>query len=243
MSARNGSPIRLLASVLLLSLLLAPPPVRAEPLDANCFQQCPVTRTVNRIVARASHTFSNNAATKFADWVAYDVVPADIGPSQRRSWRPDPLLPPDETLEPADYKGAHKALKTDRGHQAPLASFTGAPGWQATNYLSNITPQKSALNQGPWKELEAAVRVLARSGAGRVHVLTGTGKSAWRSGQYAAGASWLRGNRLVIRGDAAQLRFQRLDSMASQSSASMERPSKRPSSCRPVGEVTLISVR
>ena len=173
MSARNGSPIRLLASVLLLSLLLAPPPVRAEPLDANCFQQCPVTRTANRIVARASHTFSNNAATKFADWVAYDVVPADIGPSQRRSWRPDPLLPPDETLEPADYKGAHKALKTDRGHQAPLASFTGAPGWQATNYLSNITPQKSALNQGPWKELEAAVRVLARSGAGRVHVLTG----------------------------------------------------------------------
>ncbi len=125
------------------------------------------------MVVRASHTLSNNAATKFADWVAYDVVPAGIGKSQRRVWRPDPMLPPDETLEPADYKGAHKALKTDRGHQAPLASFSGAPGWKATNTLSNITPQKSALNQGPWKRLEGAVRKLAKSRAGHVHVVTG----------------------------------------------------------------------
>lgn len=171
MFAHKTSPARLLVSVLLSVLFLSS--ARAEPLDANCFQQCPVTQSTNRIIVRASHTFSSNAVTKFADWVAYEVAPADIGRSQRRSWRPDPLLPPEETLELADYKGAHKALKTDRGHQAPLASFTGAPGWQATNYLSNITPQKSALNQGPWKELEAAVRVLAKSGAGTVHVLTG----------------------------------------------------------------------
>tara|TARA_E500000318_G_scaffold62266_1_gene57663 strand:- start:785 stop:1621 length:837 start_codon:yes stop_codon:yes gene_type:complete len=162
----------LLASALLL-VLLPLSPVRAELLDPNCFQQCPATTTDNRVLRRASHTLSNNAATKFADWVAYEVVPADIGKSQRRVWRPDPLLPEDETLEPADFKGAHKALKTDRGHQAPLASFTGAPGWQATNYLSNISPQKSALNQGPWKELEGAVRRLAKSVAGSVHVITG----------------------------------------------------------------------
>lgn len=163
---------RLLAPALLL-VLLPLSAIRAEPLDPNCFQQCPITKTDNRVLIRTSHTLSSNAATKFADWVAYDVVPADIGRSQRRVWRPDPLLPEGETLEPADFKGAHKALKTDRGHQAPLASFTGAPGWEATNYLSNITPQKSALNQGPWKKLEGAVRALAKSGAGAVHVITG----------------------------------------------------------------------
>ncbi|WP_193172378.1 DNA/RNA non-specific endonuclease [Nisaea nitritireducens] len=171
MFARNTSRLRLLAPVLLFVLFL--PPVRAEPLDTNCFQQCPVAKTDNRVLIRTSHTLSNNAETKFADWVAYDVVPAGIGKSQRRVWRPDPMLPPDESLEPADYKGAHKALKTDRGHQAPLASFTGAPGWKATNTLSNITPQKSALNQGPWKRLEGAVRKLAKSRAGHVHVITG----------------------------------------------------------------------
>lgn len=162
-----------LPAFLLLLLLPLETLVAGEPLDPNCLEACPATTDVNLIVRRPSHTLSNNAATKFADWVAYEVVPADIGKSEKRVWRADPEIPADETLEPADYRGAHKALKTDRGHQAPLASFTGAPDWETTNYLSNITPQKSALNQGPWKNLESAVRTLARSGAGAVHVLTG----------------------------------------------------------------------
>jgi len=141
--------------------------------DPNCLEACPGTTGVNLIVRRPSHTLSNNAETKFADWVAYDVVPGNIGKSKRRVWRADPDIPAEQTLEPADYRGAHKALQTDRGHQAPLASFTGAPDWETTNYLSNITPQKSALNQGPWKALEDAVRTLAKSEAGTVYVLTG----------------------------------------------------------------------
>ena len=41
-----------------------------------------------------------------------------------------------------------------------------------TNYLSNITPQLSKLNQGAWKELETAVRKLSATGAD-VWVVTG----------------------------------------------------------------------
>ncbi|UUX52168.1 DNA/RNA non-specific endonuclease [Nisaea acidiphila] len=161
-------------SALLLLLIFPRAPLLAEPLlDPNCLQACPKAQSENLLVRRESHTLSNNAATKFADWVAYEVAPADIGKSKKRVWRADPEIPPEETLEPADYKGAHKALKTDRGHQAPLASFSNAPDWATTNYLSNITPQKSALNQGPWKNLESAVRTLAKSDAGTVHVLTG----------------------------------------------------------------------
>jgi endonuclease G len=161
-----------LPALLLLLLLPLDRPV-AEELVPNCLEACPVTTGVSLIVRRSSHTLSNNAETKFADWVAYEVASAAIGKSQKRVWRADPKIPADQTLEPGDYKGAHKALKTDRGHQAPLASFTGAPDWETTNYLSNITPQKSALNQGPWKNLEEAVRSLAKSEAGTVHVLTG----------------------------------------------------------------------
>lgn len=75
-----------------------------------------------------------------------------------KNWQADPWLDDNETLEEGDYKDANKILKTDRGHQAPLASFKGTKYWSETNYLSNITPQKANLNQGAWKKLEDKVR-------------------------------------------------------------------------------------
>ena len=62
--------------------------------------------------------------------------------------------------------------QNQRAHQAPLASFKGTPSWRDTNYLSNITPQKAALNQGPWKKLEDAVRDLVETWT-TVWVMTG----------------------------------------------------------------------
>lgn len=69
-----------------------------------------------------------------------------------------------ETLEPDDYRDADGVLGTDRGQEASLASFTGTAGWAMTNYLSNVTAQKSGLNQVPWKGLEDAVRDVAKGG-------------------------------------------------------------------------------
>ena len=80
-------------------------------------------------------------------------------------------MPATSTLEPDDYRGANAALQTDRGHQAPLAAFTGTDHWRETNYLSNITPQSSGLNQGPWVRIETAARNLARQNA--IYVMTG----------------------------------------------------------------------
>lgn len=65
-------------------------------------------------------------------------------------------------------------LGVDRGHQAPLAGLGGASDWQSLNYLSNITPQKADLNQGPWVRLEAKERELAnRSDVTAVYSVTG----------------------------------------------------------------------
>jgi endonuclease G len=93
---------------------------------------------------------------------------------QERKWMTDPWLDESETLEarPDDYRDAPGQLDIDRGHQAPLASFKGTYDWWETNYYSNITPQKSDLNQGPWKDLEESVRDLARAGS-VVYVMTG----------------------------------------------------------------------
>ena len=82
----------------------------------------------------------------------------------QRTWRADPWLKDEETLEPSgpdDYVGVG-ALGYQRGHQAPLASFKGVHAARELNYLSNITPQRGALNGGPWKDLEDAVREYVR---------------------------------------------------------------------------------
>jgi endonuclease G len=141
-------------------------------LSWHCLAGCPTGGGPGRIIVRRIYTLQNDAGTKVADWVAYAVIKDWIGPTAERHWRADPLLPADATLEPADYTGAYEALHTDRGHQVPLASFTGADGWEDTNVLSNITAQSSDLNRGPWLALESAERDVARSGA-VVHVLSG----------------------------------------------------------------------
>jgi len=142
---------------------------------SQCLFGCPEgSSNSNDLIVREIYVLSSNDETKFADWAAYKVTAETIGSTAERNWKPDPSLADEETLEPIDYKGAWAELKTDRGHQVPLASFTSTPHWETTNYLSNITPQKSALNQGPWVDLETAVRALAKSpDVDAVFVMTG----------------------------------------------------------------------
>ena len=162
------------ARPILLSLLLSiSNAALAEIHSDHCLYGCPSgAPATNDLIVRSIYILSSNDVTKLADWVAYKVDVDNFGPSRKRKWRSDPVLDSLETLEPSDYKSAHAILKTDRGHQVPLASFAGNPDWEMTNYLSNITPQKSSLNQGPWKNLEEAERVLARQGK-MVYVMSG----------------------------------------------------------------------
>lgn len=128
----------------------------------------------NDLICRDIYVLSSNDGTKFADWVAFrlDLSNLEEKGKTERIWQADPAIDPAATLEPEDYTGAYRALGTDRGHLAPLASFKGK-NWQQVNYLSNIVPQKSALNRGEWNSLEEYVRGLVRE-KGEVYVLVGT---------------------------------------------------------------------
>ena len=151
-------------------------PVSAQEIHSElCIYGCPYgSPQTNDLIIRDIYILSSNDDTKFADWAAYRVTANTIGSSRERIWRADPYLAPEETLEPEDYAGASAALQTDRGHQVPLASFAGTEHATDTNYLSNITPQKSALNAGAWERLESAERMLAkREGSTSVYVMTG----------------------------------------------------------------------
>lgn len=132
------------------------------------------TPETNDLIIRDPYALSSNDDTKLADWVAYRLsmheVDGDL--TVERAWKADPWLEDSETLEPDDYTGAHQTLRVDRGHQTPLGSFKGSRHASQTNLLSNITPQKSALNQGVWMQLESRVREIVRD-LGEVYVITG----------------------------------------------------------------------
>jgi endonuclease G len=147
--------------------------LQAAKKNSFCLGSCPKVQSGNLYVEHDIFSLSNNPKTKFADWAAYKLTPESIGPSQARIWKADPKLHESDTLQPLDYEGASEALKIDRGHQVPLANFTGTAYWKNTNYLSNITPQDSELNQGIWKKLEDLERDITLSRKQSTWVLTG----------------------------------------------------------------------
>ncbi|MFZ3072287.1 MAG: DNA/RNA non-specific endonuclease, partial [Thermodesulfobacteriota bacterium] len=131
------------------------------------------TPSTNDLIIRDIYALSSNDETKLADWVAYRLDNKTISGDSKpeRKWEFDPWLDSNETLEPEDYKGISN-LGMDRGHQAPLASFKGTKYAVETNYLSNITPQKSDLNQGAWVNIENKERKLVKVGY-VIYVMTG----------------------------------------------------------------------
>lgn len=140
-----------------------------------CFNSCCPTGTPedNYFVDHDIFVLSSNKTTKFADWVSYKIEASNLdGPSRKRSWRQDPLINSGDTLSPEDYKNAAASCGYDRGHQAPLGSFTNNPSWYKANYLSNITPQASDLNQGAWNNLEISERNISNK-YNQIYVATG----------------------------------------------------------------------
>jgi endonuclease G len=168
---------RSLGPLVLLALALVATPAAAQEIHApQCLLGCPQGgQASDDVIFRDLYVLRSNDRTKLADWVAYRVDAVGMsGDEDGRNWKADPWLAPGETLEPEDYTGANAALHTDRGHQAPLATIDGFETWRTSNYLSNITPQASALNQGPWQRLEAAERAFVSLGRGPVlYVVTG----------------------------------------------------------------------
>ncbi|UVD99386.1 DNA/RNA non-specific endonuclease [Pectobacterium parvum] len=146
------------------------PAIAAATVD-NCLVGCP-TGGSSQTLVRNTYTLNNNKGTKFANWVAYKITKSSQRSNCKRNWKQDPDLPASDTLAPAAYDDANKVLAVDRGHQAPLAGLCGHPSWDTLNYLSNITPQKAALNQGAWVRLEDKERAIATDSA-PVYSVTG----------------------------------------------------------------------
>ncbi len=117
----------------------------------------------NYLMNKAQYSLSYNRSKATANWVAWRLDSSWIGSAPRQDdFRPDPALPAGwyQVLS-SDYSGSG----FDRGHMTPSGDRTRSiPDNSATFLMTNIVPQLSANNQGPWNDFEIYCRTLANQG-------------------------------------------------------------------------------
>jgi DNA/RNA endonuclease G (NUC1) len=139
------------------------------------------------IITRDQYTISYNHNRNTPNWVSYEFdvthfqAPGGDNIDRCDCFTHDPALPASFThLTTADYTGAgdFAQYKIDRGHMARSFDFTsGSLDNAQSYYLSNIIPQASAVNQGPWKLLEDSLGNLARFHGKEVYIVDGVAGS------------------------------------------------------------------
>ena len=121
------------------------------------------TNTTHYLSVKHQYVVSYNGTRKTPNWSSWELNSSWIGTAARQdTYRPDNTLPaniPQASL--ADYSGSG----FDRGHMCPSADRTLSVADNTnTFYLTNMVPQSSNNNQGPWADLENYSRDLATSG-------------------------------------------------------------------------------
>lgn len=109
------------------------------------------------------YSFRYDTAWRQARWVAHTLTAAEVavkGTDRSDRFRSDPQII--NRGFPAATDSDYKKSGYDRGHLLPSADRDdSATENDATFLLSNISPQRPALNRGVWKNLEEFVRQVA----------------------------------------------------------------------------------
>jgi len=134
------------------------------------------------IVHHPEFTASYNQNRGTANWVSYDLNASDFGAQDRCDcFTFDPDLPANfARYTTADYTGAgaFAGYGIDRGHLTRSFDRTSASLDNAFTFLfTNVVPQASDLNQGPWAILENDLGDLARLQNKEVYITAGVAGS------------------------------------------------------------------
>lgn len=128
---------------------------RIEHID---YAECPAPgyRDDEVVLYRNGYTVSYNRQWGLPNWVAYELIPAELdGDTERKNRFITDLDLTGRRAKSNDY--THSGY--DRGHMAPAADMKWSDtAMKESFYMSNICPQVPGLNRGRWKELEDAVR-------------------------------------------------------------------------------------
>lgn len=115
------------------------------------------------LMYKPQYTLSYNRSKATANWVAWRLDSSWIGGAQRQDdYRPDASLPAGwYQVQNSDYSGSGY----NRGHMCPSGDRTNSvENNSATFLMTNMVPQISENNQGPWEEFETYCRSLAAQG-------------------------------------------------------------------------------
>lgn len=140
------------------------------------------TPTDDYIVRRAEFTASWNEPKGIPNWVSYNLEATHFGAEDRCDcFTFDPLLPLSfQRYTTADYTGASAVAGYNiaRGHLTRSADRTASNLDNANSFLfTNIFPQSSEMNSGPWALFENYLGDLARNQNREVYIITGTAGS------------------------------------------------------------------
>lgn len=125
----------------------------------------------NYLMTKPQYSLSYNRSRATANWVAWRLDSSWMGGAQRQDdYRPDPALPAGwYQVQDNDYSGSGY----DRGHMCPSGDRTRSiPDNSATFLMTNLIPQLSANNQGPWEKFETYSRTLASQGK-EIYIFSG----------------------------------------------------------------------
>ncbi|MCW2749907.1 MAG: sugar-non-specific nuclease NucA [Aeromicrobium sp.] len=114
------------------------------------------------IVDHGVFVISYNPTKLVPNWVAWRLVAEDLGTAERSNhFHSDPML---AVTMPSPRPRDYTRSGYDRGHLCPSGDRTGsADANEETFVMTNMEPQRHALNVGPWKGLEDFERQLARA--------------------------------------------------------------------------------
>ncbi len=129
-------------------------------------------RKAVRVLGNAGYVVGYSEAMGNPLWAAYrsfDVKTLEA-PKRPEAFRADGRTV--ARVEPGDYSRSGY----DRGHLAPnyaIATRYGRAAQEETFLMSNIVPQKHALNAGPWRRLEEKIATSYAARFGEVWVMAG----------------------------------------------------------------------
>lgn len=130
-------------------------------------------RTDVVVLQKQTFTLGWSPALRHAVWAAYRISPTR---TPLNLMRPSSFIP--DTAAPSSPKNADYARSGyDRGHLVPnhaIASRFGKKAQAETFLTSNIAPQRPALNQGPWADVELRIADSWPDRFGDVWVIVGT---------------------------------------------------------------------
>lgn len=131
----------------------------------------PLNRTDEKTLVHEGYTCSFNTSRLTPTYVAWCLTRERVNGKVKRTnfFDVDPSVESRYQVRHSDYSGT----RFDRGHMCPAADNQHSQkAMVECFYMTNMCPQRHALNSGAWNDLEIQCRSWARN-YGRVYICTG----------------------------------------------------------------------